>query len=178
MRSGGFLTQAAKYSAIDALRDGRRIEFRALKPDDWDELGEAVGRVSAESLRGRFFREKSRFTEQEISYFVDVDFVNHVALVATVEEGGRPAIVGSVRYIVIDPGQAEIAFGVADLYHGQGIGAGLMRHLIGIARDAGIKKLVADVLPENIPMLKVFEKSGLPMSARQEDGVTHVVLHL
>jgi RimJ/RimL family protein N-acetyltransferase len=168
------MAEAAKYSAIEALRDGRCVEIRALRHDDRDELAEAVGRASPESLYRRFFAVRRSFTEQEVAFFLNVDFVNHVALVAVVEEGGRPVIVGGGRYVVLQPGQAEIAFAVIDQYQAQGIGAALMRHLVAIAREAGLKELIAEVLPENTPMLKVFEKSGLRLSKKREAGVVHV----
>ena len=69
-------------------------------------------------------------------------------------------IAGSGRYILVQPGQAEIAFLVVDAYQGQGIGTILMRHLALLARDAGLKELVAEVLPENAAMLKLFKKFG------------------
>jgi GNAT superfamily N-acetyltransferase len=98
--------------------------------------------------------------------------------VAQIEEDGRPVIVGGARYIMGHPGQAELAFAVDDGHQGQGIGAALMRHLAALARDAGLEKLFADVLPENTAMLKVFERSGLPIEIRTEPGVVHVVLRL
>ena len=172
------MADAATYSAIEVLRNGRRVEIRALRPDDRSGFAEAAGRSSAESLRRRFFTAKRTFTEQEVSFFVDVDFVNHVALVAVAEEGGRPTIIGGARYFVVRPGQAEVAFTVPDHCQGQGVGAALMRHVTEIAREAGIKELIADVLRENTPMLRVFEKSGLSMSTKPEGGVAHVVLRL
>ena len=69
-------------------------------------------------------------------------------------------VVGGGRFVVVRPGTAELAFAVIDVYQGQGIGAALMRHLTLLARAGGIKELIAEVLPENIPMLKVFHKSG------------------
>jgi GNAT superfamily N-acetyltransferase len=96
---------------------------------------------------------------------LNVDFVNHVALVAVTEEGSPPVIIGSGRYIVMHPEKAEVAFAVVDQYQGQGIGAALMHNLAAIARGNGLKELIAEVLPDNISMLKVFEKSGLPTSA-------------
>ena len=141
-------------------------------------LEEAVGRSSAESLHRRFFAVKRSFSEKEVAYFLDVDFVSHVALVAVADEGGRPVIIGGGRYIVVQPGQAEVAFAVVDQYQGQGIGAALMRHLVALAREAGLKELIAEVLPENTPMLKVFGKSGLPMTTKREPGVVHVTLPL
>jgi RimJ/RimL family protein N-acetyltransferase len=47
-----------------------------------------------------------------------------------------------------------------------------------IARDAGLKELIAEVLADNISMLKVFAKSGLRVDATREAGVVHVALHL
>lgn len=67
---------------------------------------------------------------------------------------------------------------VEDDCQGLGIGGVLMRHLIALAREAGLRELVAEVLPENLPMLKVLEKSGLRLTTKREDGVLHVVLAL
>jgi GNAT superfamily N-acetyltransferase len=172
------MSEAAKYSAIATLRDGRRIEICALRPDDRDALIAAVGRASGQSLYRRFFSAKREFSEKEIEFFVNVDFMDHVALVARVEEGGRAMIVGGGRYIVVQPGKAEVAFAVVDQYHGRGIGAALMHHLAAIARDAGLKELIAEVLPDNFAMLKVFEKSGFPLDTRREPSVVHVTLRL
>ena len=61
---------------------------------------------------------------------------------------------------------------------GQGVGAALMHHLATIALEAGLKELIAEVLPENIAMLKVFEKSGLRVSTIREPRVVHVALGL
>jgi ribosomal protein S18 acetylase RimI-like enzyme len=67
---------------------------------------------------------------------------------------------------------------VVDQYQSQGIGTALMRHLVTIAREAGLIELVADVLPGNVTMLKLFEKSGLHLSTMREPGVVHVVMEL
>jgi GNAT superfamily N-acetyltransferase len=172
------MLEAAKYSAFATLRDGRRVEIRALRPDDRADLIAAVARSSGQSLYRRFFAVRRRFTESEIDFFLNIDFVNHVALVVVVEESGRPVIAGGGRYVAVQPGKAEVAFAVVDQYQGQGIGRMLMHHLAAIARGAGLKELVAEVLPDNIPMLKVFEKSGLPLSTKRESGVVHVTLRL
>jgi RimJ/RimL family protein N-acetyltransferase len=177
---GGTATMmsAAKYSAVELLRDGRRLGIHALGTGDRADLLGAVERTSAQSLYRRFFSAKRDFSEKEIEFFINVDFVNHVALVATVEEGNRTAIVGGGRYVIGQPGTAEVAFVVVDEHQGQGIGGALLRHLVAIARDARLKKLVAEVLPDNIPMLKVFEKSGLPRNMKREGRVVHVTLRL
>jgi RimJ/RimL family protein N-acetyltransferase len=168
----------ASYSAIESLRDGRCIKIRALQPDDRVALVTAVGRTSARSLYRRFFSPKREFTEEEALFFTNVDFISHVALVAEAQEDGKAVIVGGGRYVVVNPRQTEIAFAVVDAYQGKGIGAALLRHLGAIARRAGLQELIAEVLPDNRPMLKVFESSGFAMSTTREAGVVHVVLRL
>ena len=160
--------EAAKYEAVEALRDGRRFKVRALRPDDRAGLLSAVGRSSPQSLYRRFFSPRRGFTEEEIARFVNVDFVHHVALVAVLEEAGRGVVIGGGRYIVVEPEKAEVAFVVVDHYLGQGVGTALMRHLAMIARDAG----------DNISMLKVLAKSGLRLNTTREAGLVHVALHL
>jgi RimJ/RimL family protein N-acetyltransferase len=172
------MPQAAHYSAFEVLRDGRRVEIRALREEDRDDLLAAVARTSTQSLYRRFFGVKRHFTEKEIAFFLSIDFENHVALVAVVEQDGRQTIVGGGRYVVERPGTAEVAFAVVDEFQGHGIGAALMRHLTIIARDAGLKEFVAEVLSDNIAMLKVFEKSGLRPRTKREAQVVHVVLEL
>jgi RimJ/RimL family protein N-acetyltransferase len=164
--------EAKDYSAIETLRDGRRTIIRALRPEDRSGLISAMSRTGEQSRYRRFFAFKPGFTEQEIAFYVNVDQLNHVALVALMEEGGQPIIVGVGRYVVSQPGQAELAFAVDDSHQGQGIGTALMRHLVVIARGAGLKELVAEILPENIAMLTVFEKSGLEIrTGREPDGL-------
>jgi GNAT superfamily N-acetyltransferase len=172
------MSEAANYSTTEHLRDGRPITIRALRPDDRDDLLAAVERSSVQSLQRRFFAVRRRFSEKEIDHFVNVDFVNHVALVAVLAGEARTALVGGARYVVVRPGSAEVAFAVVDEYHGQGIGPLLMRHLAAIARAAGIEEFLADVLASNLPMLKVFEKSRFPMSTTRDSGVVHVLLRI
>jgi len=166
------------YSVTEQMRGGGDVEIRALRPDDKDDMLAAVGRTGTQSLQRRFFVVKRGFSENEIAFFMNIDFANHVALVALADEGGRKVIIGGGRYIITEPGQAEIAFVVIDDYQGQGIGTLLMRHLAVIARKAGLKVLIADVLPENAAMRKVFGKFGFQARRGKDPQVVHLVLTL
>jgi RimJ/RimL family protein N-acetyltransferase len=109
---------------------------------------------------------------------MNIDFTSHVALVAQIDEDGQPVIAGGGRYIVTQPGRAELAFVVVDAYQGKGIATALMRHLRTIARDAGLKELTAEVLSENAAMLKVFSGFGFRPSAGGDPQVRHLSLQL
>ena len=172
------MPEAAEYSVREHLRDDRPITIRALRPDDRAGMLAAIGRTSMQSLQRRFFVPKKGFSEQEMAFFLNIDFESHVAIVAEVEEDERPVIAGGGRYIVVQPGQAEIAFVVVDAYQGQGIGTILMRHLAVLARNAGLKELVAEVLPENTAMLKLFKKFGFRTDAKGSPQVVHLTLQL
>lgn len=138
----------------------------------------AIGQTGSESLRRRFFVTKRGFSEKEKAFFMNIDFVDHVALVAEIDRDGGREIVGGGRYIVVAPGEAEVAFIVTDSYQRQGIGALLTRHLVNLARSAGLRQLAADVLPENVPMLKVFGKFGFKTVRSQDPQVLHLILPL
>jgi RimJ/RimL family protein N-acetyltransferase len=86
--------------------------------------------------------------------------------------------VGGARYIVTQPGSAEVAFAIGDPHKKLSIATHLITHLIGIARRARLKEFVAEVLPENEPMIKVFKRCGLELTTRRERGVVHVTLAL
>jgi GNAT superfamily N-acetyltransferase len=168
------MTPATAYSVVEGLREGRSVTIRALAPEDRSAMLSAAARVSAQSLYRRFFGPKRGFTEQEVDFFVNVDFVKHVALVAELNESGENTVIGAGRYIVTQPGTAELAFAVIDEYQGQGIGTALLKHLVIVAREGGVQRLIAEVLPENAPMLAMFRKFGFVSERR--GGSVHVVL--
>jgi GNAT superfamily N-acetyltransferase len=168
------LMNAAEYLALETLRDGRPVRIRALQPRDRELMLAAVSRTGEASIYRRFFSPKHSFTEREIAYYMDVDFVSHVALAAELQENGQPVIAGGGRYIVTEPGCAEMAFAVDDPHQGLGIGKLLMRHLVAIAKAQRLDTLKAEVLADNTPMLAVFKASGLPLQLTRDGSVTLV----
>jgi RimJ/RimL family protein N-acetyltransferase len=172
------MSEATNYTARELLGDGSRIEIRALRREDEADMLAAVGKTSARSLQRRFFVMKRHFSDQERAFFMDIDFKNHVALVACAEQAGREVIVGGGRYVVFEPGRAELALVVIDAWQGRGVGSILMDHLIKIAGNDGLQELTAEVLPENAAMLKVFGKFGFKPVSRRDPQTVHLVLKL
>ena len=168
----------SSFSVDEQLRSGEHIEIRALRPSDRQALLAAAERTSDRSLYRRFFGVRRSFSEEEVTSFVDVDFVNQVALVAIRRAAGDALIVAGARYIIVSPGAAEIAFTVVDEFQGRGIASALLRHLVSLARTAGLRQLIAEVLPENTAMLRVLERSGLRSERKRENGVVHITLQL
>jgi GNAT superfamily N-acetyltransferase len=171
---------ARHYRAEDALPDGRPILIRAITPSDRQELRDGFHRLSEQSVYLRFFQPKSDLTDDELTYFTELDFRRHTALVAILAEGGDELGVGVGRYVVDedDSSTAEVAFVVDDAHQGIGVGRTLMRHLATVARGNGITAFRATVLGENRRMLDALRAIGLRMSARLEHGVFDVLVTL
>ena len=163
------------YAVEEILRDGGSIHVRAIRPDDRERLVEHFHRLSARSVHFRFMGMKRELSEADLDYFTRPDFVHHIALVATLREGGAERIIGVGRYVA-DQGDAaaEVAFAVADDHQGRGIGTLLLEHLLRIARDRGITEFRADVLGDNNQMLEVFRHTGLRVARATDAGVIHV----
>jgi GNAT superfamily N-acetyltransferase len=163
------------YTAVERLRNGGFVHIRAIRPTDRNDFIAAFERTSDQTRYRRFFAPKNGLTEADLNFSVNVDFATHVALAALIEENdGRQLLVGAGRYVVSNEREAELAFTVDDPHQGLGIGTQLMRHLILIAREAGLQTLEAEVLAANTPMLKVFKHCGLPMTTFHEGGATRV----
>lgn len=173
--------EAASYEAAGALHDGTPVRVRAVRPDDKARLREGFRRLSADSVRHRFFEMKRDLTEEELAYFTELDFDRHVAIVATVEAGGGERIVGVVRYVVTGEEpvrRAETAFTVADDFQGRGLGTLLFEHLVRIARANGVGLFEADVLGDNRRMLAIFRQSGFRVRHAVDGGVVHIWLDI
>ena len=78
------MSGASTYSAVETLRNGREVVVRAFQPSDRDGFICAASRLSKLWLYRRFFTAISSFTERERQFFLNVDFIKRVALVALV----------------------------------------------------------------------------------------------
>jgi GNAT superfamily N-acetyltransferase len=170
-------TQARDFHVDEALRGGRRITIRAIRPDDRERLRQAYRRLSPEAKYLRSFAYKDDLSEAELRRLTEVDFDREVALLAT---AGKPDnVIAGARYVLDkDGGSAETAFTVLEEYRGLGIAGRLLAHLSGIARARGVKRFTAEVLAENAAMLAVFIRSGLPLARSRDSGVVHLTLDL
>jgi GNAT superfamily N-acetyltransferase len=170
------------YCAQEILRDGTPVTIRAIRKSDKARILAAFRALDREGVYRRFFSPKTDLTDSELDQVTDVDFRQMVALVATCSQAnGEEIVVGDGRYAATTgekPEHAELAFIVAEPYRGCGIASLLLKHLICIARQAGITVFEADVLAYNEPMLAVFQGSGLPIYRQREGDIMHVTLYL
>ncbi|GAB3685672.1 bifunctional acetate--CoA ligase family protein/GNAT family N-acetyltransferase [Angustibacter aerolatus] len=156
-----------QWEADVVLRDGGVVHVRPIRPEDHDRVQAFHLNQSPESIYLRFFAPLPRLSERELTRFTTVDHADRVGLVATLGDD----IVGIGRYDRVGAGTAEVAFNIADAHQGRGIGSVLLEHLAAAARERGITRFLADVLPQNRKMVAVFSEAGYEVSHRYEDGV-------
>ncbi|MFB7426016.1 MULTISPECIES: bifunctional acetate--CoA ligase family protein/GNAT family N-acetyltransferase [Streptomyces] len=169
------------WEADVVLRDGGTARIRPITADDADRLVSFYEQVSDESKYYRFFAPYPRLSAKDVHRFTHHDFVDRVGLAATV--GGE--FIATVRYDRIDDrgrpastpaDEAEVAFLVQDAHQGRGVASALLEHIAAVARERGIRRFAAEVLPANTKMIKVFTDAGYTQKRSFEDG--SVRLHL
>ncbi|MET4095887.1 GNAT family N-acetyltransferase [Arthrobacter sp. UYCu712] len=163
------------WEADVVLRDGGTAHLRPIHPSDADAVQAFHVGQSQKSIYMRFFAFKSKLSSKELKRFTEVDYRDRVALVITI--GGE--IMGIGRYDRLDdPAEAEVAFNIADAHQGRGIGSILLEHLAAAARENGIRKFSAEVLPENRKMLMVFSDAGYDVKRHFDDGVVSLEFNI
>ncbi|HSU92007.1 MAG TPA: GNAT family N-acetyltransferase, partial [Sporolactobacillaceae bacterium] len=173
--SNEVVIDSASYRTEEVLRDGGSIHIRAIRPNDRERLLQHFKGLSEQSIYYRFFGIKRTLDDAELARFTQLDFANHVGLVATLREDGNERFIGVARYVrLTEPTRAEVAFAVLDKHQGRGIGTVLLEHLRRIAHQSGISEFEADVLGDNNRMLEVFAKSGFKVRRVAQAGVVHV----
>ena len=176
------MIDAARYAVRDTLKDGTPVTIRAVRPDDRDRIAKAFRQLDRESVYTRFFTYKDELGPADLARLDAMDFVKHAMLVVTIGTGDEEAVIAGGSYAAHAEADgsrsAEVAFLVEEDYQGNRLASRVLAHLATIARERGIARFVAEVLPENRAMLAVFARSGLPMRQKREGGVVHVTLDL
>ena len=156
------------------LSDGRSVEVRPVDRADRAELLALHARASDESIYRRFFS-TNRDAAQDFVEVICGPGARVWSLVAV--HAGR--VVGVATAFVAETGDsAEVAFLVEESLHGLGIGTVLLERLAALARHRGIVEFSAEVLTDNVPMLRVFHDVGFSLRQHQDHGVVSLEVDL
>lgn len=175
-----------RYYAHDRLPDGRSVIVRSVNSADKELLQQLVAGLSHESRYFRFFGAKKALTEKELTYFTEIDFKDHIALLVILDDEEKtPLAVG--RYILTSSvgstKSAEASLVVNEEYHRGGIGTLLHGHLVALADKLGVRELHFNILSENYKMLKFLQRKsiadlGQVRISREQTGVAVATLSL
>lgn len=164
-------------SATQRFREGLKVRFRPIKPSDEEGMRHLFYRFSEETHYSRYFHSIRSMPHAKMQEYVNVDWSRDMSVVGLVGEEGQGRIIAEGRYLRI-PGSAlaELVFVVDEAFQGRGVATYLYAMLIRLARERGLKGFTADVLFNNLAMMKVFHKGELPVQAHLESGVYHLTI--
>jgi RimJ/RimL family protein N-acetyltransferase len=155
------------------LENGVTVEIRPVRPDDKALLADGMRGLSERSAYQRFLASKSELSAAELRYLTEVDFRDHVAFVAVLAD--RPdTLVGVGRWVRLDadPEVAEVAFVVADDLQHHGLGTAIGDALAQAARERGVKRFVATMLPDNLAAHRLFARLAQEREVTR-NGIVH-----
>lgn len=146
------------------LRDGEVVLVHRMTVDDRERIEEFLSRLSDTSLSIRFFAPVPRSTALA-TLLEGLGSPLRVALLLLSNRTGSTEVIAQAEYVRDGPGlpSAEVAFLVADAYHGHGCATLLLHHLAVAGRQDGLREFHASVLMENDQMLDVFRGCGYPL---------------
>jgi GNAT superfamily N-acetyltransferase len=168
-----------QYEFTATLKDGSSVFIRPIRPDDERLVREMFYSFSERTRYLRFHGPIKSLPHARLQVFCNVDYSEEMALIGTVGDPGSEEVIAVGRYLHDAANNtAEVAFVVRDDWQNRGLGRTLYGKLVEIARERGIEKFFAEVLPENIPMLRVFHHSDCSVSTSTEGDVVHVTIGL
>jgi acetyltransferase len=156
--------------------DGGTVEFRPIRPEDADIEQAFIRRLSPEAKYFRFMRSLTELTPEMLIRFTQIDYDREMAFIATTVEDGAEKQIGVVRYAT-EAGRetCEFALVVGDEWQRKGIGSGLMKRLMGVARERGLKTMRGEVLSNNAAMLRLMKGLGFSRHTSPEDPELQIV---
>jgi acyl-CoA synthetase (NDP forming)/RimJ/RimL family protein N-acetyltransferase len=166
----GAVNYPLQWEADVVVADGGTVHLRPIRPDDADALVALHERLSDQTRYFRFFGPYPHLSQRDVERFTVVDHDRRAAIVATLGAD----LIGVARYESTGPDVAEVAFVIEDAHQGRGLGPLMLEHLAAAARERGITKFEADVLPTNRRMLRVFLDAGYSAERAFDVDAVHV----
>jgi len=142
------------------LPNGREILVRPIEPSDKPKMVQGFAHLSAESRYRRFHQAMQQLSDDVLIYLTEVDHHDHEALVSLDSTSGDG--IGVARYVrsTDDPGVAEVAVTVVDIWQRMGVATILLARLVERARAEGIRRFSALVQADNRRVLDLIRPLG------------------
>jgi len=163
----------------ETLHDGTEIFFRPIKPTDEPALSEMLYSLSEESVRTRYMTRTIAFPHKDVQQLANIDYNRDVAIIGVVPGVSGEQVVAIAQYFLDPKTQAaEVAFVVQDEWQQKGMGTFLLDYITQIAKQRGVKRFYAKVLPNNKPMLAIFHNSGYKVNTEFDGDVYSITYDL
>lgn len=175
----GSTTSVDAWSETWVLDDGTKVTVRPIRPEDAEIEQAFVRGLSSDSRYSRFMGEVSELSPAMLERFTHNHYPDDYALIVTAPDGAKEKEIAVARYIKLEDGRrCEYAIAVADEWQHHGIGARLMKALMKVAREAGIRYMEGYVLSTNRKMLDLVKTLGFDCAPSQEGPQISLVCRL
>jgi acetyltransferase len=163
--------------------DGVEVLIRPIRPEDEPMIARFHERLSERSVYLRYFHLidlDHRVSHSRLIRTCFNDYDRDIALVAEHRhtDTGEHEILAVARLRKVDSTESELAVLITDEYQGQGLGTELSRRLVEIARAEKMRRVVAEILPENVHMQRVCRELGFRMDELPDNGGIHAVYEI
>jgi len=158
-------------------KNGLKILLRPVKISDEPLLKDFFYSLSDESMYKRFLSTRRDIPHEMLQNFVVIDYTQRMVILAVLSESEKETIAGIGQYSLNgDTHTADIALAVADRYQNQGLGIELISYITDLAKIKGVLGFSAEVLAENEPVFRLFDKMGFGIQKRNEFGIYEMKL--
>lgn len=159
------------HETVRTFKDSEPIRFRPIKPTDERLLQDFFYSHNEDTIFMRYHAHIKTMHHTKAQDLVNVDYKQRMAFVGVVGEIGKERIIAIARYIAAPEYEfPEVAFVVHEDFRGKGIAGFLFQLLQHAAQEHGYRGFCAMVLPENVAMLRAFERIGFA-EKKYDDGV-------
>jgi acetyltransferase len=173
-----------QYIQSWTMKDGASVTLRPIRPEDEPLIVKFHETLSERSVYFRYFHAmklSQRVSHERLTRICFIDYDREMALVGERKdpETGEREIVGVGRLTKLrGRDEAEFALLISDAFQGRGLGTELLRVLMRVGRDEGLRRITASILPENRDMQRVSERLGFRLRHVPEEQVVRAEIEL
>jgi acetyltransferase len=172
------------YVAPFTMTDGASVTIRPIRPEDEPAMVKFHQTLSERSVYFRFFhliKLEQRVSHERLTRNCFIDYDREMALVAVWRnpETSECEILGVSRMTKVHgASEGEVAVIVSDKWQRRGLGKELLARMMLVGASEKLEKLVADILPDNRSVMRIFEKLGFSLKHSLEDEVVRAEFKL
>ncbi|MCH4562825.1 bifunctional acetate--CoA ligase family protein/GNAT family N-acetyltransferase [Halomonas sp. EGI 63088] len=162
------------------LNNGWEVEVRPIRAEDAPLITSFHTQLSEESIRFRYFHNKSDLTQRDLSILSHINYDRQMAFIAEhLRDDGSKEMLGVVR-VWNDPDNIRTEFSIIirDDLQGLGIGSLLMNKMIAYCRSVGTLEMIGKIMVDNHPMRALMKHLGFRCRYNMEEQVVDAVLRL
>ncbi|MCP3098507.1 bifunctional acetate--CoA ligase family protein/GNAT family N-acetyltransferase [Myxococcus sp. K15C18031901] len=158
-----------QYVAPFRMKNGEELLLRPIRPEDEPKMERFHRTLSEQTVFMRYaglMQLSTRVAHERLSRICFNDYARELALVAEQRDGN---IIGVGRLTRLrGTSDAEFAILISDQVQHQGLGSEMLRRLVEVGRDWGMRRIVADILAGNRAMQGVSKGLGFSIVPHEE----------